>query len=174
MNRRNLLAGLAGLGIPAAVSGVLATHDSNVTNSTNTTNGTTNETINESTGGQEGPEEWPGVETSFELVDPDDIDSGGTPEISVDGQVVTVEGVLTYNSSSCGTAELVYAGYEKTQSRVDVIVAAVDADTETEICLTDMVEVGYRVRVEAEGDFTRVTVSSHGATGTNSASVTSR
>lgn len=103
-------------------------------------------------------------DTEFELVDPvyavDD-----PPDVAVEGDTVRIEGTVRYASSSCGTAELVYDGYERFQRRVDVLVVAADAVDDADGCTDDLVDTGYRAVVSLPENARRVAATEHHAFG---------
>ena len=85
-----------------------------------------------------------GLDVAFETTDVD-LPVGEPPEVTVDGDTVTARGTVQYGSSSCGTVELAHAGYERSQSRLDLLVVAGDESGWSRACTDDLVERGYRV-----------------------------
>lgn len=173
MDRRKLLAGVAGGGL-AVLGGPLGHVQADDQSQNSTQNST--ESGDDGSGNVQDDEGPADLETEFELLDPEELDLNGSPEIYIEENTAYVYGTVQYASSTCGTVKLAHAGYEESQGRVDVVVVAADAEqaeedgAETE-CTDDVAEMGYRAVVAPDGEFNRVVVSEHGAYGTNSASV---
>lgn len=120
-----------------------------------------------------GTPENPDLAVEFELIDLDFDDHDqprpeDPPDISVeDDTEVTVEGAVQFGSSSCGTVELAYADYERSQNRLDLLVVAADQpetfdyeDTPVP-CTDDLVISGYRAVVAVEHNLRRVSATEH-------------
>lgn len=101
-----------------------------------------------------------GIDVEFETVDAE-LRVDDSPEITIEDDIVTVRGTVQYGSSSCGTVELVHAEYEKSQQRLDVLVAAADDSSGLLSCTDDLVVTGYRVEVTVAGALRRVAATEH-------------
>lgn len=167
MERRTFLTGIGGGGI-ATLGGTIDWfgNDGTVTEPEFADG---NETETDSSGE---PEETEEIDVTFELLDPEDVPKPGLPKISIDERAIVVHGTLEYVSSTCGTVDLAYAGYEESHGRVDLlVVAADDPEADERKCTDDIATTGYRVEATVDGEIDRVVVSEHDAFGTNSASV---
>ena len=100
------------------------------------------------------------VSTAFERVDPA-LDPTDDPEVSVEDGTVTARGTVEYGSSECGTVDLAYAEYERSQERLDLLVVAADDSSTVGGCSDDLVYGGYRLEAAVEGLLRRVTVTEH-------------
>lgn len=101
-----------------------------------------------------------GLSTSFELTETE-IRADERPDVTVDGETVTVRGTVMYGSSRCGTVELVHAERERSQDRVDLLVAATDDSGWRPACTDDLVETGYRVEATVPDSVRRLAVTEH-------------
>lgn len=100
------------------------------------------------------------VDPEFELVDPE-LAIDDPPDVTIDEKTVTVQGTVQHASSSCGTVELVHAGYERSQSRLDLLIVAADDSSLGEGCTEDLVATGYRSEVTVDDDLRRIAASEH-------------
>lgn len=100
-----------------------------------------------------------GLSTSFELTKTE-IRADEQPDVTVDGETVTVRGTVMYGSSSCGTVDLVHAERERSQDRVDLLVAATDSGWRP-ACSDDLVETGYRIKATVPDSVRRLAVTEH-------------
>ncbi|MDG5761125.1 hypothetical protein QA600_17485 [Natronococcus sp. A-GB1] len=101
-----------------------------------------------------------GLDASLETTDPE-LRPQDPPDVTVDGEEVTVRGTIEYGSSSCGALELAHADYEDSQARLDVIVVAADDSGWTSACTDDLVEEGYRVEATVSEGLRRVAATEH-------------
>lgn len=101
-----------------------------------------------------------GVFTEFEEVGAE-IAVDEPPEVTVDGETVTVRGTILYGSSSCGAVDLRHAKYEASQYRLDLLVVAADDSGLTRGCTDDLVEAGYHVEATVDDSLRRVTATEH-------------
>ncbi|NKE36033.1 hypothetical protein GWG54_09400 [Natronococcus sp. JC468] len=105
-----------------------------------------------------------GIEASLETTDPE-LRPEDPPDVTVDGEDVTVRGTIEYGSSSCGGVELAHADYESSQARLDVLVVAADDTGMTSACTDDLVVDGYRVEATVGEGLRRVAATEHHAFG---------
>lgn len=150
MNRRSLL----GLAAGAVVGSAGCVENDDATPETNSSSS--------STSGSASAESVESAE--FELVDPE-IDAEAAPEVDVDGSTATARGTVQYGSSTCGTVELAYAGYESSQDRLDLLVVAADDPEAGAECTDDIDATGYRLEATVDGRLRRVAATEHHAFG---------
>jgi hypothetical protein len=100
------------------------------------------------------------VSTEFATTDPR-LSVEAAPEVEEADGVITAAGTVRYGSSVCGTAALVYAGYERSQSRLDLLVGAVDGTESARECTDDLADTGYRVTATVDDSPRRVAVTEH-------------
>jgi hypothetical protein len=104
-----------------------------------------------------------GFDVTFERVETD-IDADAPPEITVEGETVLVEGTVAYGSTDCAGLELVHARYQRSQERLDLLVAGVD-DSAKSGCNDALASQGYRVEATRGGGFRYVSATEHHAQG---------
>ncbi|SDE94396.1 hypothetical protein SAMN04488067_101175 [Halorubrum xinjiangense] len=100
-----------------------------------------------------------GFDVTFEQVETD-IDADSPPAITVEGETILVEGTVTYGSTDCADLELVYAQYQQSQERLDLLVAGVD-DGAKSGCNDALASQGYRVEATRSGGFRYVSATEH-------------
>ena len=101
-----------------------------------------------------------GLDTEFEEVEAQyRVDE--PPNVTVDDDTVIARGTIQHGSSSCGTVELAHAAYEKSQSRLDLLIVAADDSRLSLSCTDDLVETGYRAKATVERDLRRAAVTEH-------------
>ncbi|MGM0448848.1 MAG: hypothetical protein ACQERM_11470 [Methanobacteriota archaeon] len=100
-----------------------------------------------------------GFDVTFEQVETD-IDADSPPAITVEGETILVEGTVTYGSTDCADLELVYAQYQQSQERLDLLVAGVD-DGAKSGCNDALASQGYRVEATRTGGFRYVSATEH-------------
>lgn len=106
-----------------------------------------------------------GPDISFERVDAQyDVDS--PPEITVENGTVIVRGTVVYGATDCSELELAHAEYERSQERLDLLVAGVDDRTWPGGGCNDAAMVqGYRVEATRSGGFRYVSATEHHSQG---------
>lgn len=87
------------------------------------------------------------------------------PEVDNTDTGITATGTVRYGSSVCGTVALVYAGYERSQKRLDLLIGATDSAGSAQTCTDDLVDTGYRVTASVDGSPRHVAVTEHHAFG---------
>ena len=103
--------------------------------------------------------------------DPDTRPPETSPEISVDGPVITVTGDIEHGSTDCGTVEVAHADYERTQQRLDLLIVAGDQPDFDEPCQDDVRNTGYQAEVTVDEQPKWVSVSEHHTHGDTTSTV---
>jgi len=102
-------------------------------------------------------------DVTFERVETG-IDAEARPEITAEGETIVVEGTVAYGSTDCADLELAYARYQRSQQRLDLLVAGVD-DGAGGGCNDALAPQGYRVEATRRGGFRYVSATEHHARG---------
>jgi len=102
-----------------------------------------------------------GPDISFEQVDAQ-VAVDSPPEIIVENERVIVEGTVQYGSTDCAELELAHAEFERSQERLDLLVAGVDNRSWFSVtCSDDAMIQGYRVEATRSGGFRYVSATEH-------------
>lgn len=105
------------------------------------------------------------LDVSFEITD-SELALEDPPDISAENGYFVARGTLQYASSDCGTLELVHAGYQESQHRLDLlIIAADDSGGPFTGCVEDLVVRGYRVEVSMDEEPRQIVATEHDAFG---------
>lgn len=96
---------------------------------------------------------------NFEQIETD-INADSPPEITVEGETILVEGTVAYGSTDCADLELAHAEYQRSQERLDLLIAGVD-DGAGGFCNDAAISQGYRVEATRSGGFRYVAATEH-------------
>ncbi|MGM0685298.1 MAG: hypothetical protein ACQEUA_14025 [Halobacteriota archaeon] len=99
------------------------------------------------------------VEVTFEQVETG-IDADARPEITAEDETILVEGTVAYGSTDCADLELAHARYQRSQERLDLLIAGVDDDVGGG-CNDALARQGYRVEATRRGGFRYVSATEH-------------